>query len=341
MSADQIAAREAEELQKGRRELLAKLKSQEKKVDYFERAKRLEEIPLLQESMHLRQLQDESFWEQQEKERIAALLEERRLAVATKERLMRMKTDKDAFLEKLLKERNIVYEDKLREFEKMLAEERTRLLAERKALRKEERRQRYLKMKEEEEERKRLEQQRREEEERTRLEEIARKEREEQERQQREEEEKKKKEHAEMLERSQAKQRQRELEMEKRMAEDKGKERETPSSWRRLKESRGENSEPWRYSGQCKFLFSVVTINHIAYYLQRILANKNVALPILKRSRGAKVANAAAGILEVAAVLTAIEGMIVIVTGIASVTASPTKTETETATATASRTEIG
>lgn len=78
LSADQIAAREAEELQKGKRELLAKLKSQEKKVDYYERAKRLEEIPLLQDSMHLRQRQDEAFWEQQEKERIAAAIEERR-----------------------------------------------------------------------------------------------------------------------------------------------------------------------------------------------------------------------------------------------------------------------
>jgi uncharacterized metal-binding protein len=42
--------REVEELQKERRELTQKLKSQEKKVDYYERAKRLEEIPLLQKS---------------------------------------------------------------------------------------------------------------------------------------------------------------------------------------------------------------------------------------------------------------------------------------------------
>lgn len=110
MDADQIAAREAEELQKEKRELQAKLKSQEKKVDYFERAKRLEEIPLIQASMKERQLQDQAFWEQQEKERIQAAIEERKLAVATRERLQRMKTDKDAFLEKLRKERNSIYE---------------------------------------------------------------------------------------------------------------------------------------------------------------------------------------------------------------------------------------
>jgi translation initiation factor 3 subunit A len=43
-------------LQKERRELLQKLKSQEKKVDYFERAKRLEEIPLLQQAFEEKQV---------------------------------------------------------------------------------------------------------------------------------------------------------------------------------------------------------------------------------------------------------------------------------------------
>ena len=110
MDADQIAAREAEQLQKERRKLQAKLKSQEKKIDYFERAKRLEEIPMLQASMEKRQLQDQTFWEQQERERISTAIEERSLAVVTQQRLIRMKTDKVLFLEKLMKERNIVYE---------------------------------------------------------------------------------------------------------------------------------------------------------------------------------------------------------------------------------------
>jgi translation initiation factor 3 subunit A len=43
-------------LQKERRELLQKLKSQEKKVDYFERAKRLEEMPLLQKAFEEKQV---------------------------------------------------------------------------------------------------------------------------------------------------------------------------------------------------------------------------------------------------------------------------------------------
>lgn len=45
-------------------------------VDYFERAKRLEEIPLLQKSLEEKQVQDKAFWEQQEKERIQQLIGE-------------------------------------------------------------------------------------------------------------------------------------------------------------------------------------------------------------------------------------------------------------------------
>lgn len=253
MDAEQIAAREAEELQKERRELQAKLKSQEKKVDYFERAKRLEEIPLLQASMKERQIQDQAFWEQQENERIQAAIEERQLAVANQKRMGRMKPDKDAFLEKLMKERNTVYEDKLRDFEKMLAEERKKRLSERRATRKEERRAKYYKEKEEERERKLEEERRRENEERERLEEIARKEREEQERIEREEKEKRDKERREMLERVAAKQKQKEEEIERKLQEQREAVREKPkesSSWRRGDTKDGpKRSEPgdsWR-----------------------------------------------------------------------------------------------
>ncbi|CAB0010643.1 unnamed protein product, partial [Nesidiocoris tenuis] len=55
LDAEQIALKEAEELQKEKREMQQKLKSQEKKIDYYERAKRLEEIPLLQKSFAERQ----------------------------------------------------------------------------------------------------------------------------------------------------------------------------------------------------------------------------------------------------------------------------------------------
>nr|CAH7733430.1 unnamed protein product [Callosobruchus chinensis] len=217
LDADQIAAKEAEELQKERRELQAKLKSQEKKVDYFERAKRLEEIPLIQAAIKERQLQDQQFWEQQEKERIAAAIEERKLAVATRDRLARMKPDKEEFLQRLKKERNQMYEDKLKEFEKMLAEEKRKRLEERRAKRKEERRAKWLKEKQEE---------------RQRIEEAARKEREERERQEKEERERKQREHQEMLDRMAAKQRAKDLDVERRLQEERelGRDREVSGS---------------------------------------------------------------------------------------------------------------
>jgi len=234
LDADQIAAKEAEELQKERRELQAKLKSQEKKVDYFERAKRLEEIPLLQESLKERQLQDQNFWEQQEKERIAAAIEERKLAVATRDRLARMKADKDEFIVKLKKERSSVYEEKLSEFETMIAEEKKKRLAERKAMRKEKRRADWIKDKQEEEKRKMEEQKRREEEERAAIEEKEKQERLERERVEREAKEQEARERQEMLERTAAKQRAREEEIErKREQEEKETTVEKPAVWRR------------------------------------------------------------------------------------------------------------
>lgn len=55
LDAEQIAAKELEEIQREKREMQQKLKNQEKQVDYFERAKRLEEIPLLEKAFEEKQ----------------------------------------------------------------------------------------------------------------------------------------------------------------------------------------------------------------------------------------------------------------------------------------------
>lgn len=223
-------------MQKERRELQAKLKSQEKKVDYFERAKRLEEIPLLLVALKERQIQDQNFWEQQEKERIQAAIEERNLAVSTRNRFFRMIADKNEFLRKLKNERKQLFEEKLKEFKKLLSEERNKRLSARTDARKEQRRARYLKDKEEAAERKAAEQKRKQEEERQHLEEMARKERERLEKIEKEVQEKKRREHLEMLERAAAMRKAREEEIEKKLQEEKESLRGKPkdeSSWRR------------------------------------------------------------------------------------------------------------
>ena len=87
-----------------------RLKSQEKKVDYFERAKRVEELPLFQSAFEEQQIADRQFWNQHEAERIEKLVEERRLAVQHRERLARMTSDQQEFVDKLRAERKSVYE---------------------------------------------------------------------------------------------------------------------------------------------------------------------------------------------------------------------------------------
>ncbi|XP_017026777.1 eukaryotic translation initiation factor 3 subunit A [Drosophila kikkawai] len=150
LDAEQIAKRESEELQREAKELQSKLKSQEKKVDYFERAKRLEEIPLFEKYLAEKQVKDKEFWEATEKTRIENAIAERKDAVSQQERLKRMYPDRDEYLEALKKERASLYVEKLKKFEIALEAERKKRLAERVIRRREERRQAFLREKEEE-----------------------------------------------------------------------------------------------------------------------------------------------------------------------------------------------
>ncbi len=109
LDAEQIAAKEAEELIKERKELQMKLKTQEKKIDYFERAKRIEEIPLTKKYLADKQVQDKELWVKEEQSRIEQAIAERKNAVAQQERLKRLHPDRDEFLNQLRVERNSLY----------------------------------------------------------------------------------------------------------------------------------------------------------------------------------------------------------------------------------------
>jgi len=138
-------ARQLEELEKERKELQSKLKTQEKKVDHLERAKRLEEIPLLEKYLAERQVQDKLLWKQQEEERIAQLQEERKVAMLHRDRLMRMKEEKDKFVDNLKSARRSVFKAKLAEFESMYETVRAERLKQRKENRREQRRVQWIK----------------------------------------------------------------------------------------------------------------------------------------------------------------------------------------------------
>ena len=121
------------------------MRSQEKKVDHLERAKRIEEIPLLEKYLAERKVQDKQVWKQQEEERIAQLQEERKVAMLHRDRLMRMRIDKDKFIDNLKSARRNVFKEKLSEFESMYDSVRTERLKQRKEQRREQRRMQWIK----------------------------------------------------------------------------------------------------------------------------------------------------------------------------------------------------
>uniref|UniRef100_A0A674JUP0 Eukaryotic translation initiation factor 3 subunit A n=1 Tax=Terrapene triunguis TaxID=2587831 RepID=A0A674JUP0_9SAUR len=202
---DFIMAKQVEQLEKEKKELQERLKNQEKKIDYFERAKRLEEIPLIKTAYEEQRIRDMDLWEQQEEERITTMQLEREKALEHKNRMSRMLEDKDLFVSRLKAARQSIYQEKLKQFEERLAEERHNRLEERKRQRKEERRVSYYREKEEEEQRLQEEKMLKE------LEEKERVEREKREQEQREYQERVRK-----LEEVERKKRQREQEIEER-----------------------------------------------------------------------------------------------------------------------------
>merc|ERR1712071_428872 len=156
--------------EKERKELQTKLKSQEKKVDFFERAKRIEEIPLLEKHLEVTKIANRDMWQQQEEDRIAQLLEERKVAMLHRDLLIRMRDDKVKFVEDLKAARLNSFTVKLSEFESEYENVRTERIKERKDKRREQRRIQWLNEKEEAEQKARDEELKRQREETERIE---------------------------------------------------------------------------------------------------------------------------------------------------------------------------
>lgn len=166
---DEIAKEEQNALLRERKELQSRLKSQEKKVDYFERAKRLEEVPLIKDYLKEMVVKEEVFWQKQEQTRIENAIAERKNAVAQQERLKRINADRDAYMNQLKAERKNLYLEKLKNFNEALEEERKKRLVQRIEERRKLRREKWLAEREAEKKRK-LEEQEKEREELRRLE---------------------------------------------------------------------------------------------------------------------------------------------------------------------------
>merc|ERR1712105_523929 len=91
--------------------------------DHIERAKRVEELPLLKLQHDEFKEESKLLWEEQEKERIEEDKRKRASDVANRDRMKRMKDDKDKYLTSLLNERKSVYEKKAAEHQILVEEE--------------------------------------------------------------------------------------------------------------------------------------------------------------------------------------------------------------------------
>uniref|UniRef100_A0A8C5AID8 Eukaryotic translation initiation factor 3 subunit A n=1 Tax=Gadus morhua TaxID=8049 RepID=A0A8C5AID8_GADMO len=202
---DFIMAKQVEQLEKEKRELQERLKNQEKKIDYFERAKRLEEIPLIKQAYEEQRIKDMELWELQEEERISNMKVEREKALEHKQRMSRMMEDKENFVSKITAARSFIYEEKLAAFQERVVDEKKKRLEDRKRQRKDDRRTAYYRQKEEEAQRIHEESLKKEREELERIEQ-----------EQREEEEREYQEKLQKLEEQERKQRARQQEIEER-----------------------------------------------------------------------------------------------------------------------------
>lgn len=222
LGAEEILQRQVEELEKERQDLQKRLRSQEKKVDYFERAKRLVEIPLLKEMLEKEKERDKEFWKCQEEERVKKLIEEHQVSLEHSKRLLRMHEDRDEFLSQLKSSRRSEIEKKLNDFNARLEVERKNRLAERKEQRRRERRETYYHIKAEEEQR--------------RKDEELKKQREEEERREREQREKEEAEYMArkaVLDRQAELQRERERAIEEKQKQEMMSRRPADDGWRR------------------------------------------------------------------------------------------------------------
>lgn len=74
LDTDDILQKQVEQLEKEKKELQERLKSQEKKVDYFIRAKRVEEIPLLETHAAETAVTKREQWDKLETDRVCITL---------------------------------------------------------------------------------------------------------------------------------------------------------------------------------------------------------------------------------------------------------------------------
>ncbi|KAF8767886.1 Eukaryotic translation initiation factor 3 like protein [Argiope bruennichi] len=145
---ESLLAKQIEYARREKKEFQTRLRKQERTINHMERAKRIEEIPLLKQEHEVDKIKALEMWECDEKCRIQTLYEERSRNIENKNRMRTMKDDLNAFIQKISERRKLEYEKNYTNFLKIIEKEKEKRLLERAVQRKAERRRIWLEQKE-------------------------------------------------------------------------------------------------------------------------------------------------------------------------------------------------
>eukprot|EP00124_Ichthyophonus_hoferi_P005504 Ihof_evm1s816 gene=Ihof_evmTU1s816 len=116
MDPEAILAKQVQQLEKEKKELLARLKMVERKNDHFERAKRLEELPKLAAEREKNRVEDRRFHQEAHLQAVARARQQHAKDLAQKERLAKMAEDQALFVDEIKKLHQADLDKRMAEF---------------------------------------------------------------------------------------------------------------------------------------------------------------------------------------------------------------------------------
>lgn len=123
MDREEIARKQAEQMEKDQKEYKIKLRTQEKRIDYMERAKRLKEIPKLRAHFEEQREQNLKWFKEQQVQRVEKARREHAELVELRNLLKPSGDTIRSFASEILVRRREDYEEQRRNFERVLAEQ--------------------------------------------------------------------------------------------------------------------------------------------------------------------------------------------------------------------------
>ncbi|GFY51631.1 eukaryotic translation initiation factor 3 subunit A [Trichonephila inaurata madagascariensis] len=141
---ESLLTKHIELVKREKKEFLRRLRKQEKTIFHMERAKRMEEIPLLKLEYEKEKVEIHERWEHDEKRRIQKFCEERSHMQQNRNRMLAMKDDLAEFIKKVKERTRSEHAQKLESFFQDLQKEREKRLLERAMQRKTQRRNAWI-----------------------------------------------------------------------------------------------------------------------------------------------------------------------------------------------------